>query len=72
MGSRCIFSIKVLIEIINFWTLELVAKIVFYWDLQASKLTNYFFVKLIFLYNAQLNVSPILKFYQNDILWYSK
>jgi hypothetical protein len=36
----------------------------------ASKLTNYFFVKLIILYNAQLNVSHIQKLYQNDILWY--
>jgi predicted nuclease of restriction endonuclease-like RecB superfamily len=63
MGSRCIFPIKVLIEIINFWALELAAKI-------ASKLTNYFFVKLIILYNAQLNVSHIQKLYQNNILWY--
>jgi hypothetical protein len=36
----------------------------------ASKLTNYFFVKLIILYNAQLNVSQFQKLYQNDILWY--
>jgi hypothetical protein len=36
----------------------------------ASKLTNYFFVKLIILYNAQLNVSHIQKWYENDTLWY--
>jgi hypothetical protein len=29
-----------------------------------------FSVKKIILYNAQLNVSHIQKWYQNDILWY--
>jgi hypothetical protein len=38
----------------------------------ASKLTKYFFVNLIILYNAQLNVNNIQKLYQNDILWNSK
>jgi hypothetical protein len=38
----------------------------------ASKLINYFFVKLIILYNAQQNVSHIQKLDQDDILWYPK
>jgi hypothetical protein len=72
MGSRCIFSIKLLIEIINFGALELVAKIAYIGICKhhASKLTNYFSITLFILYNAQLNVSHIQKLYQNDILWY--
>jgi hypothetical protein len=47
MESRCIFPIKVLIEIINFWALELGAKIAIgICKHHASKLTNYFSVKL--------------------------
>jgi hypothetical protein len=38
----------------------------------ASKLTNYFSVTSIILYNAELNVSHIQKLNQNDILWNSK
>jgi hypothetical protein len=64
------FPIKVLVEIIDFWVLELAAKIVNIGICKhhASKLINYFSVKLIILYNAQLNVSHIQKWYQNDIL----
>jgi hypothetical protein len=38
------------------------------WRHHASKLINYFSVKLTILYNAQLNVSHIQKLCQNDIL----
>jgi hypothetical protein len=41
MGSTCIFPIKVLIEIINFWALQVAAKIASYWDLQASCFKTY-------------------------------
>jgi hypothetical protein len=72
MGLKCIFPIKVLIEIINFWALELAAKLLNIGICRhhASKLTNYFSIKKIILYNAQLNVNHIQKWYQNDILWY--
>jgi hypothetical protein len=36
----------------------------------ASKFINYFSVNKIKLYTAQLNVSHMQKWYQNDILWY--
>jgi hypothetical protein len=71
MGSRC----TLLIKKINSNNLFLDHRTFCYKLLyigicghHASKLINYFSVKLIILYNAQLIVSHIQKLYQDDIL----
>jgi hypothetical protein len=56
----------------NFWSQGILGVNIAICRYHASKLINYFFVKLIILYNAQPNVSHIQKRYQNDILGYPK
>jgi hypothetical protein len=71
MDLRCIFLIKKIIEINNFWMLYALCNKVHNFGTckhHGTRFINLFFVKLIIVCKPLLNVSHIQKGYQKDIV----